>query len=706
LSTPVPVYLLHEQIKRNVRSLKMENTEPKDQLHACNIDIKRPDKTHITAWKDRSEFQTVYDKIFHSPADDIESKEEAVKWLNVWKVRQNREIPICIRCTLVVLEALLFDLRSQRGDRENTTETKNIYAGAFTRFINFVTEGPQNFRWRKTSIAQHVRGLGIETYLVELRHLCAHRSISVSIDVFRRSAQYCMDWLQASYWDRELSTMQPVTILTIKTEEQLVKLPELTTTLRTYDVATAGRAMGFATVSQVKHKLKPDELELLRGFSSDKLKVISSLMLQRLRDNMALPRNSVGVNALCNGILTNCRRMIMAPVAKVGITQKQIGPLGAIHSELFQYLATIGCLQPFFERLIAICENENEDDELRLAAKDWSSRIGMGFQFLWLFKQYARSLPPERLVRFHESSKLKLARSVFQEWFQQRYPRGFKLFPVLGVTIDCPWQLQLSAAYVRNRLAAANSYTRDIIPILLSSMQPTLPESKRQNLETLVHIYIGQGKINDIMDIDEPPSEGPLPKRTANPKAPFASKEPEKIYTKEDIVKALATKRRSDDPVEELEAGSKKIKRSGPWSESLEAIAWERCPLGTYHTMSRTYASSVLKTVVALICETVGFDAASPLALERLISITEHFLREITLHMVRASELNNRSESNLDDLAFAFRSCGIDLGEMLEYTENVGPIPLPYVVGRFPQPQARNRGDPIVPPSKKSSTEG
>ncbi|KFB52015.1 hypothetical protein ZHAS_00020194 [Anopheles sinensis] len=521
------------------------------------------------------EFVAVYNKIFQSAADDIEAMENSIQWLNVWKVRQTKDIPICIRCTLAVLEARLFDLRSQRDGRENTTETKNIYAGAFTRFINFITEGSVAFRFNKATIADFVRGQGIETYMVELRHLCAHKSISVSIDVFRRSAQYCMDWLKVSYWERELALIQPVTIFTNKTVElrSTIKYGEMITCLRQYDVVSGGRASGFETVPELKAARKDDkDLQLLDEFDSTKLKVISESIVKHLREKLRPPPTSAGVRALCKSVLANCRRLLLYPPG-----WKEEPSVSAIYSDFFQYLAEVGCLQPFLEQLLAICENEAESDELRRGAQYWALKIAVGFRLLAQFKKTCKSLPAAQLIRFHQIKcpvTKKRARVVYTDFVNAalKTPR-YQL--VLGLTVDCPWHLNLSRVYLLDRLAAVNPYTREVVTVLLSLAQPTVKQSLQRKMTALMQTYTGE-KVRKEDEMEFTKKITAVKSRSSK----ATDEELADIYTKEDFVKMVASKKR---PAEERLEGQPETKRWGPWSESRAPIAWSSCPLGTYH---------------------------------------------------------------------------------------------------------------------------
>uniref|UniRef100_A0A2M3ZFK1 Putative transcription initiation factor tfiid subunit 3 n=1 Tax=Anopheles braziliensis TaxID=58242 RepID=A0A2M3ZFK1_9DIPT len=106
--------------------------------------------------------------------------------------------------------------------------------------------------------------------------------------------------------------------------------------------------------------------------------------------------------------------------------------------------------------------------------------------------------------------------------------------------------------------------------------------------------------------------------------------------------------------------------------------------------MSDAYAMHVLKIAVAQICQTIGWHSTHTTTMELLVDVTQHFLREISRIMHRYSELYNRTEPNLDDLALAYRDIGINLPEMLEYIEFVDPIPLSLDVPRFPVPKETN----------------
>uniref|UniRef100_A0A182WC52 Ribosomal biogenesis protein LAS1L n=1 Tax=Anopheles minimus TaxID=112268 RepID=A0A182WC52_9DIPT len=552
----------------------MENNTAAADIPFCNIDKKLPNQTYISAWRNKDEFQMVYEKIFKSAADDINSKQEAIQWLNMWKIRQVKGFPVCVRCTLVMLEAQVFDLREQQlGKGDSAKESRNIYSGAFMRFINYITEsdGP-----RKKTIAESVRDIGIETYMVELRHLCAHRSVSISIDVFRRSAQYCMDWLNKAYWQRELASMESVNPWTVKyfylAEDQL---SELKLILRTYDAVSAARVRKAYTLEMAIESvgLTPEEVKLIETHAekhrSARLRVIAKQTVQQLRD-LPLPKTQSAVNALCQALFDNCKRMFHDAVQYGNDDQT---PLGKMHSELFRALAAMGCVQTLFKRLIAICEQTDlMNVHEKPWAKYWAHRIAVGFQLLREYKKSCSTLPPEQVSRCGQVPRVRLAK----EWYAQRLQSAVDQHLMLGLYVDCPWHLKLSRSYVLARLMAMNEYTQDIVPVLLTLQEPPLSEEQQRKIQRLTEIYYPNINIFSVTTCRKNiPKQGTTTASESNTNA-------SKIYTAEDLKEAIAKIRNASNERTEESIPAKRAKKCGPWTEPDPTLNWGSYPLGTY----------------------------------------------------------------------------------------------------------------------------
>ncbi|XP_014480646.1 PREDICTED: transcription initiation factor TFIID subunit 3 isoform X2 [Dinoponera quadriceps] len=100
--------------------------------------------------------------------------------------------------------------------------------------------------------------------------------------------------------------------------------------------------------------------------------------------------------------------------------------------------------------------------------------------------------------------------------------------------------------------------------------------------------------------------------------------------------------------------------------------------------MSSEYSRSVLKMVVASICQTVGWHSINSTPLEFMVDLMQEYLLRISKLTHQYSEILGRTEPNLDDLGLAFRYMNIDIQELVEYVKNVDSVPCPVQVPQYP----------------------
>ncbi|XP_058833005.1 uncharacterized protein LOC131690937 [Topomyia yanbarensis] len=548
---------------------------PKEFPASC-IDLKRKDVTHISAWINREEFQLVFDRIFSS---DVASKECALQTLKVWKIRQNRHTPVSVLCTLTILEVQIYDAKRQQDSKEagNGVEIKNLYSGAFTRFINYLTEShQQSGAGRRGTIANRVKEIGIEGFLVELRHLCAHSAMSISVDVFRRSADYCMNWLKVCYWQRELQLIESCDAKQIKRDALGSKHEEdLKYMAAVYDVATKAIHMGAQTLSAAEKQLTSSQFKLLQKHSlannADQLNTIVFDVVRYLSENMKLPKSSETVPAVCNAFLS-CRYMFEAPVK--GNTQG----LACIHQRLFQVLVARGYIQTYLEKLIDICENGQESTERRLGAKFWAIEIALAFRLLKKFKKLVKSLP-DRSHRFIRRDHTKKMSNTVRAIYENRLRVDLQNTIIIGMSTNCPWHLRFSRNYLIDRILNVNEYTKEILPIILALAEPHLTLSQRETIEAAMEKYT----LNYLAVVDEEDmqlDESIGGSKTSTPKRVGARKQTQsKVYSLEDVFSA--TGRKPVDAVDQSSGGTQKPKQFGVWSAvPADGLDWGSCPLG------------------------------------------------------------------------------------------------------------------------------
>ncbi|XP_049316051.1 uncharacterized protein LOC105227957 isoform X3 [Bactrocera dorsalis] len=100
--------------------------------------------------------------------------------------------------------------------------------------------------------------------------------------------------------------------------------------------------------------------------------------------------------------------------------------------------------------------------------------------------------------------------------------------------------------------------------------------------------------------------------------------------------------------------------------------------------MTDHYIRELLRTVVAQICQTIGYHVVQTTPFELLQDILQRFLHEFSRDLRRQVEHYNRTEACLDDIYITLRNLNINISELLDYTNNVEPVPLAVELPKFP----------------------
>lgn len=146
----------------------------------------------------------------------IDGKEEALKLLQIWRVRRAQDTPLGVLCTFILLDVQMKDLRGEVKDN-NTLST--LYGCAITKFINYAS----SFNSYRGSMYGTADNLGIDSFLIDLRHNFAHGKQTPNLEVFRQSHSMCMKWIKEFYWDKEEMNIENVEIKKIRSDIELDK---------------------------------------------------------------------------------------------------------------------------------------------------------------------------------------------------------------------------------------------------------------------------------------------------------------------------------------------------------------------------------------------------------------------------------------------------------------------------------------------------
>lgn len=149
------------------------------------------------------EFLKVKELIFNE--NSIESIKKALDTLKVWKMRRSHETPLGVLCTLVLLDVKYKDQSNTFMDKSTLS---TLYGCAITKFINYSS----SFTMARGSMYSSANQLGIDSFLIDLRHIVSHGRQMPGLEVFRQSHLMCMRWIKDYYWDNEVLNIQDVKI--------------------------------------------------------------------------------------------------------------------------------------------------------------------------------------------------------------------------------------------------------------------------------------------------------------------------------------------------------------------------------------------------------------------------------------------------------------------------------------------------------------
>lgn len=148
----------------------------------------------VVAWLNRAEWDQVTVYLF---CDDHKLQQYALNRITVWRSRLGNELPLAVASTADLVRCKLMDETGGLG----TDELRLLYGMALIRFVNLITE-----RKKKVSklplkfLAQEVN---IPDWIVDLRHELTHKKMP-HINDCRRGCYFVLNWLQRTYWSRQL----------------------------------------------------------------------------------------------------------------------------------------------------------------------------------------------------------------------------------------------------------------------------------------------------------------------------------------------------------------------------------------------------------------------------------------------------------------------------------------------------------------------
>lgn len=345
----------------------------------------------------RDEFTLVYDWIF-SDGSNEQTKRQALERMKIWKIRRLNLTPASVLSTLSILSVQLKDCHTATTKYADD-DLRTMYSEAFLKFLNYMSS---IMRSRTVpSMYSTARVLGIESFLVDLRHQCAHGQVSPSLDILRRTAAYCMKWLREFYWDRELKSITDASVRDVQLKSSVDLEQSIREYFRMYDAATEAMAFGHKTVDDLPEPtqngaIDAADIELLQNFAQEthqkRLTFVANKAINMLAQLSSTKGRDHGYSDIFCDVLFDCKNFVQRSATIFDTTrQDEQSKFIGIHQNLFRLFAICDFINNLFNRLLLICEDEAETTVLRQAASFWANEIATGFTVFKNFKQFYKN---------------------------------------------------------------------------------------------------------------------------------------------------------------------------------------------------------------------------------------------------------------------------------------------------------------------------
>lgn len=385
----------------------------------------------------------------------------------IWKVRRLNLTPATVLSTLSILEVQLKD----ESGTFSADDLRKMYSNAFTRFLNYVSSILRS-RSLQTMYST-ARELGIESFIVDLRHLCAHGQVLPSLEISRRTARYCMSWLKEFYWDRELNVITDADANDVRLKCSLELEESIRECFQLYEVATEASLSGFKIVSDVisASDAKLENVQLLEEFADQNphskisLKFVANKMINTLAELTSREEcERRKENIFCDNFV-ECRAFMehSARMFEEKQPEKRLKFVN-VHQNLFRLFAISDFINALFNRLVTICEDDSESDVHRKAASFWGNEIAHGFRLFKEFKNFYKSKKEKKTN--YDLDLTSINNDVMTDDVKEIYKklgadtRGTLIF---GDTVRRPWSLHFGRNFLMDRVVNLSPFTVDLV---------------------------------------------------------------------------------------------------------------------------------------------------------------------------------------------------------------------------------------------------
>ncbi|KAH8260458.1 hypothetical protein KR038_000343 [Drosophila bunnanda] len=333
-------------------------------------------RTVVTPWRDTVEFNETYAGLFDKGSKSFDRR-QALRKIRIWSLRRANLCPAAVLATSVLV-------RAQLEDKQTT------YASAFTRFYNFMSSIIQGHNM--SSMYDTAKELGLQSFIVDLRHLCAHGQELPPVEVLRSTAKHCLEWLRTYYWLPHKESMSNLDAGKLQRKDKLKFEKELSNLLEIYDLTLECHIKGADKLKAISKLKSSADFNKIRVYSSSKKAKTSKEILNSVLNDLSVKiRKESSLMKDLLDIYMGCllkMKYFLAVGLEIAYDEDM---LIAGTQDLFRLLAMQGYIEVFFVALVRLTENPNESHKIRLGASYWAMKMiqtmGMLFRMKRMYKE-------------------------------------------------------------------------------------------------------------------------------------------------------------------------------------------------------------------------------------------------------------------------------------------------------------------------------
>ncbi|KAH8364455.1 hypothetical protein KR084_007105 [Drosophila pseudotakahashii] len=450
-------------------------------------------RTVVTPWRDTLEFRTTYNWLFGKTSTPA-NRRQALSKIRIWSLRRGNLCPAAVMATSVLVQA-------QLEDQEGNSEIQNTYASAFTRFYNFMSSIIQGHNM--SSMYETARELGLQSFIVDLRHLCSHGQELPPVQVLRSTSVHCLEWLRTYYWLPHKESMSNLDAGKLQRKDKLKFEKAVSHLLEIYDLTLECHIKGAEKLKAISKLKSSGEFNKIRVYSSSKKAKSSKEILNAVVQDLAalVKKESSSMKDLLD-IYTGCL-LKMKYFLAIGLQiDDNEDALIAATQGLFRLLAVQGYIEKMFVALVQLTENENEAEQRRMGASYWASKMiesfGMLFRMKRMYKEELDLNDKLKPVDFASLNTDKLSKTMRSLLVHSNVDPSVTL--VFGDNPKKSRSLVFEREFIMQRVAPFSKYSAPILKGLLPLADPPFSKSQVADLSQLCDVRLEEYDQEDAME--------------------------------------------------------------------------------------------------------------------------------------------------------------------------------------------------------------